>query len=47
MYIVVNEKNIGVAKTDSRELAFALASDLNAYVKLFADWKGPNKADYL
>jgi hypothetical protein len=46
MYVVVNADNTGSARTDSRELANELAKCIDGYVKLFADWKGPNKASF-
>ena len=46
MYVVVNADNTGTARTDSLELARELAACIDGYVKLFADWKGPNKANF-
>ncbi len=46
MYVVVNADNTGSVRTDSLEMARELAAAINGYVKLFADWKGPNKASF-
>lgn len=47
MYIVVTRNNVGSARADTLPLAKAMASDIDGYVKLFADWKGPNKKEFI
>ncbi|AXN53722.1 hypothetical protein SPS_11 [Sphingomonas phage Scott] len=37
---------MGSVRCGNLELARGLAKDIDGHVKLFADWKGPNKADF-